>query len=208
MTSERVFKTLVFVLPLVALVAFVSQFAVAQDADGKEYVGTTQCKVCHNKKSEGAQYDVWKSMKHSEAFELLKSDAALEVAKARGMSEKPSESAQCLKCHVTSYDPETQSIHPKISMEDGVGCESCHGPASAHLDDGKKLMMKKGEGIDVLANIVRPDASTCTQCHNEENPNWDPEKYTLENGEKVGFDFEQAYAIIAHPNPEKQDDGD
>ena len=33
------------------------------------------------------------------------------------------------------------------------------------------------------------------------------EKYTLENGEKTGFDFEQAYASIAHSNPKKQEEG-
>lgn len=202
MKALRNSEKLVLALSFLALAVVVSQFAVAQDSAGKEYVGVSQCKVCHNKKAEGAQYDVWKEMNHAKAFEMLSSDAALEVAKARGMTEKPSESADCLKCHVTSYDVETKSVHPKISMEDGVQCESCHGPASAHLDDGKQIMMKKGEDIDVLANIIKPDAASCTQCHNEESPTWNPEKYTLENGEKVGFDFEQAYAKISHNKPE------
>lgn len=206
MRSLRVSEKLIFALSMLALVAVLPQFAIAQDADGKEYVGTTQCKVCHNKKDEGAQYDIWKAMKHANAFQALSSDAALEVAAKIGLESKPAESAECLKCHVTSYDVETKSVHPKVKMVEGVQCESCHGPSSAHLDDGKKLMMKKGDGIDVLANIIRPDANTCLKCHNDENPTWNPEKYTLENGEKVGFDFEQAYALITHSNPEKKEE--
>lgn len=205
MSSSRAARKLVCTLAVPALAAFVLQLAAAQDNAGKEFVGTAKCKVCHNKKDEGAQYDTWKAMKHANAFQTLSSDAALEVAAKIGLETKPAESAQCLRCHVTSYDVETKSVHPKVKMEEGVQCESCHGPSSLHLEDGKKLMMKKGEGLDVLANIIRPEASSCTKCHNDENPTWNPEKYTLENGEKDGFDFEEAYALISHSNPAKKE---
>lgn len=39
--------------------------------------------------------------------------------------------------------------------------------------------------------------------HNDENPTWDPEKYTLKDGTKAGFDYEQAVKVIAHKNPLK-----
>lgn len=57
---------------------------------------------------------------------------------------------------------------------------------------------------DVPRNIVRPDNSACVVCHNEDSPAWDPGKYTLSDGTTTGFDFDQAFAKIAHLNPEKQ----
>ena len=41
------------------------------------------------------------------------------------------------------------------------------------------------------------------ECHNEESPTWNPEKYTRADGTKVGFDFEQAKKLTEHPNPLK-----
>ncbi len=166
-----------------------------------EYVGASKCKLCHNKLGEGQQYNVWKKMTHAQAFKVLLSERAIAVGKERGLEKPPSESMECLQCHVTGYDVETQSHPPKIKPDYGIQCETCHGPGSNHLDDGKLAMMKKE--VDISSHILRADESTCLGCHNDRNPTWNPEKYTRESGEKVGFDFEQAYAIIDHSNPKK-----
>lgn len=173
----------------------------AADAD---YVGNMQCKACHNKKADGAQWDVWKSMKHANAFEVLKSDEAVAAAKELGIDTPPHETAQCLKCHVSGYDAEAEKFHPKLKAADSVQCESCHGPASLHVKDGQAIQFKKVEpgSIDIMANLHTITEETCLCCHNDESPTWDPEKYTMENGEKTGFDFEQAKKIVSHPKPE------
>ena len=36
-------------------------------------------------------------------------------------------------------------------------------------------------------------------------PAWDPQRYTLADGSKVGFDYDQAVKAIAHPIPEGYD---
>ena len=169
----------------------------------REYVGSRQCKFCHNKPHNGEQYTVWKSNRHSKAFETLFSREALKFARSRGLRTPPSESAACLKCHVTGYDVETQTYLEKLAKEDGVQCESCHGPGSAHMADGKILRVNKDAVVDLSANIILAESSICVTCHNPESPPWDPEKFTLENGEKTGFDFEQAVKMISHKNPNK-----
>lgn len=180
----------------------VSVSAFAQEKK-HEFVGNTQCKLCHNKPSEGAQWTVWKKMAHANAFKVLSSEKAVALGKELGLEKLPAESADCLKCHVTGIDKSTLATPAKIKKEEGVQCESCHGPSSGHLVDGKAIRMKKATDVDILANIIRPDKTTCMKCHNSDNPTWDPEKYTLEDGKKVGFDYKQAYEKIAHANPKK-----
>ena len=169
----------------------------------REYVSSKQCKLCHNKPDEGAQYAAWESAQHSRAFETLLSDEALVIAKEKALAEPPSESASCLRCHVTGYDPVTKAPPEKLRMEDGVQCDSCHGPGSAHMADGKVLRMNKDADIDVMANLVMPGEKTCVACHNADNPTWDPERYVNDSGETSGFDFDQAFKIISHTNPKK-----
>lgn len=187
-----------FVVLIIGLTLSVSGYT-----QEREYVGTKQCKMCHNKPDEGKQYSVWKAAKHSLAYTLLLGDRAKEVAKIAGVDGPPNESASCLKCHVTAYDAETKTHPRNVKLMEGVQCESCHGPASLHLIDGKTLRMKKDSGINVLDNLVRPDKNTCIQCHNDQNPTWNPEKYTLDDGTKAGFSFKEAVKTIQHNNPKK-----
>ena len=178
--------------------------AAAEDAD---YVSNAKCKMCHNKKAQGEQWNAWKAMKHAGAFASLSSDQAKEYAVEAGLTTPPSESPECLRCHVTGYDADSKAFHPALNKEHGIQCESCHGPASNHLPFGKKYLTKRDNiPDDAERNIVRPDVSACVKCHNDESPAWDPEKYTLGDGTKAGFDFEQAFAQIAHLNPEKKED--
>lgn len=178
-----------------ALVASTGVYA--QDA---EYVGNSKCKICHNKKDEGEQWNKWKEEKHSKAFELLSTDEAKAVAAEKGLAKPPAESPECLKCHVTAYDPATGKAPADIKMEDGVQCETCHGPASTHTIEGKKH--KSGDAsADPKSKIHKGEEAICRTCHNEESPTWKADRYTLEDGSKVGFDFKQAWEKINHSKP-------
>ena len=191
---------------LIPAIALLLMAGMAQSQEKKpEYIGADQCKVCHDKKPEGAQFSVWKTEKHAKAFENLKSEAALQVAKDRGMAKPPHEAPECLKCHVTGYDFEAMAAPAKIKPEMGVQCETCHGPGETHVADGRDVMFKKktAEEVDWMANLMKIEEKLCLECHNEESPTWNPEKYTKEDGTKAGFDFEQAKKIIEHPNPTK-----
>lgn len=179
-------------------------------AEEATYVGHQQCKVCHSKPAEGEQWVKWSKMQHAKAFELLKTDEALEVAKKVGLTTPPSESPDCLKCHVTAYNEATGKTPAAIKFQDGVQCESCHGPSSEHLKVAKVIMFQpeKAEGLDIMGGRTDPSVDSCLQCHNKDNPTWREDRYTLADGTQTGFDFEQAWAKIQHHNPNKKKDAE
>ncbi len=183
----------------VALALLVAPWAQAQEA---EYIGTKNCRMCHNKKTTGAQWTVWSKSGHKKALEVLKSEESVALGKELGLEKPPSESPECLKCHVTAYDVKAKKAPAKIVPSDGVGCESCHGASSLHLADAKKAM--KDKSIDLTKNHHIPSEAVCKTCHNDSSPTWKADRYTLKDGTKVGFDFEQAKKKIAHPNPTKK----
>ncbi|HRI86721.1 MAG TPA: cytochrome c family protein [Candidatus Hydrogenedentes bacterium] len=198
-------KTEVVVLAVAVMLAFPLGVQSAWAADASEYIGESQCKVCHNKKAEGEQWNKWKETKHFKALESLKSEQAIAIGKEKGLAKPPVESPECLKCHVTAYDAATGTAPAKIKFEMGIQCETCHGPGLQHQADGKKILFEKDLSVDPKLKIItHPEEKTCLQCHNEESPTWNPEKYTTKDGKKVGFDFEQATAKNAHPNPLKK----
>jgi hypothetical protein len=164
------------------------------DAAGKEpqYVGVKKCKTCHKKELIGNQYGAWQEMKHSKAFETLKGEKALEIAKEKGLAVAPHEAGECLKCHVTAYgeDPSKFAKKPLLPAN-GVQCESCHGPGSLY----KKKKTMSDHDKSVAAGMREPgkDDKICIGCHNDESPSWDPAE---------GFDFEKRKEEIAHPIPE------
>ncbi len=174
--------------------------AVDAAAEEFQYVGVKKCKSCHKKELIGDQYGKWEEQKHAKAFETLKGDKALEVAKAAGISGPPSEAEECLKCHATAFGlkPEQLVKGKALDLKDGVQCETCHGPGSKY----KKKKTMADHDKSVAAGLIEPDAELCKQCHNDESPTWDAEKYTLADGSKAGFDFDQASEEIAHMIPE------
>src|SRR5690606_29793545 len=114
------------------------------------------------------------------------------------------EAPECLRCHVTAYKKDAE-LPAKIKLEDGVQCETCHGPSGQHVADAKKAMLKKDDSIDLTAGRERPTSKVCEECHNPDSPTWNPERYTKEDGSKAGFDFEAAWKEIAHNNPKKSE---
>lgn len=222
-------KTACVIAAVVAMALVVFALAPGAMAAGEaEYVGHQACKVCHNKKGEGAQWSKWDAAPHSEAFEKLQTDEAKQVAEKAGVAKPPSEAPECLRCHVTAYDAKTGTVPEKIDMKDGVQCETCHGPASLHVAAAKKAMVSKDENADLGQYLVKPkivymlgdqvvpeggdtaeavaNCELCTsKCHNPENPTWDPDRYTLPDGSKAGFYFPAAWGKISHARPEKEE---
>jgi hypothetical protein len=181
----------ILVSSLAVLAVALAMPALAQD-DAKKYEGANSCKICHNKPAEGAQWNQWHGTAHAKALETLKTPEAKAVAEKAGVKTPPAESAECLKCHVTGYDAEKKAAPAKIKLEEGVGCESCHGPGSAHTALAKKNMGKAGDTWGAADTIVtQPDEESCKKCHNPESPTF------------KGFDFKEMNDKIAHPNPKK-----
>jgi len=156
------------ILPLfIALGFFVAKGPSSADF---EYVGSAKCKMCHNSPTKGAQYKIWADSPHAKAMESLKGDEKKDP--------------KCLKCHSTAGHTD-KKLQLSLTVEEGVGCESCHGPGSAY----KSNTIMKDRAKAIAKGMTVPTEKTCRKCHNEESPNF------------KGFDFKKYFAEIAHPRP-------
>ena len=154
-------------------------------AQNFKYIGASKCKMCHNKPAKGEQYNVWLKGPHAGAMKTLSSEESMEIAKAKGIAD-PTTDAGCLKCHSTVGHIDAKLV-ASIKIDEGVSCESCHGPGSmykgASVMKNRELSMKKG--------LILPTEEVCVTCHNEESPTYKP------------FNYEEKVALMAHPDPSK-----
>jgi len=184
---------LAFATVLLALLSGSSLIA----GDAAQYVGAEKCKNCHSAAAKGDQYGKWAKEDHAKAVEKLAGDAALKLGKEKGVAE-PQKDKACLTCHVTAYDEPAASKGKKFDPTQGVQCESCHGPGSAHVkarlegeeSGDKPLKIPAGEIVAI------PTAETCKKCHNEKSPSYKP------------FDYKKYLKEIAHPDPRQNHPAD
>lgn len=90
---------------------------------------------------------------------------------------KPQQNANfmCIECHTTGFKrnfdapSNTYSSHWQAL---GVGCQSCHGPASGHLQWSKQPGNLAGVGfpMSVKNGISRTEVETCGRCHSRRAP--------------------------------------
>ncbi|AIE84262.1 cytochrome c family protein [Fimbriimonas ginsengisoli] len=119
------------------------------------FAGSASCAACHVTASH-----VWEKSGHSHALATLEK---------QGHGRDP----DCVSCHVTGLTSErgfrSRVETPNLAF---VGCESCHGPAAAHVAD------PKGNRLAHLGQAV------CTTCH---TPDQSP-----------GFNFVSYWQKISH----------
>ncbi|MCK4993004.1 MAG: hypothetical protein KAS29_21045 [Bacteroidales bacterium] len=139
-------------------------------AQNFKYIGASKCKMCHNKPDKGEQYNIWAAGPHAKAMESLSAEEAKDP--------------KCLKCHSTVGHIDA-SLVASIKVEEGVSCESCHGPGSAY----KGASIMKSQELSLAKGLILPAEAVCVTCHNEESPDF------------KGFDYAEYSAKIAHPNP-------
>lgn len=176
-----------FGLGLAALVILAAAVAGAEEKAPHKYIGAAKCGMCHKTEAKGNQLGQWEKSAHAKAFATLASEKALAIAKEKKLDKAPQESDACLKCHVTGHGKPAAHFEASFKKEEGVGCESCHGPGS----DYKTLNVMKDREAAVAAGLVIPNEKTCTECHNAESPTF------------KSFDFKTMFAKVAHPNPKK-----
>jgi hypothetical protein len=151
------------------------------------YEGTQVCGMCHKTEKQGQQLKIWQESKHAKAFAALQTPEADKIATDKGFKTKAAETKECLKCHVSGYDVEKTLLGAKFKMEDGVQCETCHGPGSAYK---AMAVMKNREEAKKKGLVVAEDKSKfCTGCHNPESPTY------------KDFKFEEMWKKIAHDVP-------
>ncbi len=157
----------------VALTAATGPAAAAAPA---ENLGVASCasSVCHGSAKPlqatavlQNEYVTWSHFDpHSEAYRTLRNTASADMARRLGIG-APDREPLCLSCHAENVKPASRG--PRFQLDDGVGCEACHGaargwiashddrPASTHADS-----VTRG-----LAALERADlrATTCAACH-------------------------------------------
>jgi hypothetical protein len=128
-----------------------------------------------------AAYQIWmRKDPHSRAFEVLNHESSvriMELLYPKVSNETPARQAtsdlRCLNCHVTTELAEDRHLLPAAtSLADGVGCESCHGPAKnwigphttaewRGLTAGARAVMGF---IDTTADLAGR-VQLCARCH-------------------------------------------
>ena len=179
-------KNFVFLLAVLILVPFI--FIQAQNDN--TYVGVETCAMCHKTEKQGSQLSIWKNSAHSKAFETLKTEKANQIAAEKGFKTPASETPECLKCHVTGYNLDASLLGKKFKVEDGVQCETCHGPGSAYKD----MKVMKDKDLSVKNGLVVHEKleNFCIGCHNAESPTF------------VEMNIEEAWQKIKHTVPKTQ----
>jgi len=154
-------------ITFLGMAIFACSTLLAQDF---KYIGASKCKMCHNKPDKGEQYNKWAEGPHANALKSLSGDDAKDP--------------KCLKCHSTAAAVDAGLI-ATLTAEEGVSCESCHGPGSMY----KGASVMKNRELSAQKGLILPDEQVCRKCHNEESP------------EFKGFSYDEYVAKIAHPNP-------
>lgn len=153
------------------------------------YVGSKTCKMCHNKADTGKQWEIWSTSAHAKAYEVLASPEAKAKAKELGI-EDPQKDPKCVTCHVTNFAAASDTTQ-KITLEEGVSCEACHGAGSGYKTKKVKEAIVAGTTDPASVGLVnKPDEKVCLTCHKAEGNPFHKE-----------FKFEEAVKKIAHPNP-------
>jgi len=151
-----------------------------------EFIGVKKCSLCHKSEKQGNQYQIWKEANHAKAFETLATLEAKEVAAHLGIDDAQ-KSGQCLRCHSTAYWFGEEKVTEMIAVEEGVSCETCHGPGKDYM----KMTVMKDRAKAVEAGLLLPNEETCRKCHNDTAPN------------VKEFSYEESWEKIKHSKPEK-----
>ena len=129
-----------------------------QQTAGPKYAGTVACGKCHKGPGMGHQYSVWRMSPHARGWSVLGTPRAYETAARRKLSGEPHQQAECLKCHRTGYG----GAHlPSSPVDEGVGCEACHGPGSEYMAEA----LMRDPRAARAAGLNPAPREACGRCH-------------------------------------------
>jgi hypothetical protein len=190
-------KRILFIILIV--LCRLAALAQTQNQEPKYYVGAKACAACHSSGGNGPNpFQVWRTSRHAEAFKTLVSctenqardlgDLKLWVVRMGngeqyGLPNPAQESKHCLPCHITGFGLDKRLLGPSFDMKDGIQCESCHGPESAHVaaktaDPSTETAAPPKRSIEESAIKAK-----CLTCH---------------NGTCGQFDFATAWPKVKH----------
>jgi len=165
-------SVVLFFMVIVAYLIFPTNNLQAQSYG---YEGIQVCGMCHKTEKSGNQLKIWQESKHAQAYKTLLTVKADEIAKKKS-GKKAVETPECLKCHASGYNVDKALIGAKFKVEDGVQCETCHGPGSSYktMSVMKNLDEAKKKGLQVHSADME---KFCKTCHNPESPSYKEFKF-------------------------------
>jgi Cytochrome c554 and c-prime len=112
------------------------------------------------------EYSTWVVRdKHAHAFVNLTNPVGVRIAKIMGLP-SPDTAPRCLACHALDVAAEERAR--TFDLTDGVGCENCHGPASAwlgpHTTRGWNYDKSLELGMYNTRDLVKR-SEKCLSCH-------------------------------------------
>ncbi|MBC8472583.1 MAG: beta-propeller fold lactonase family protein, partial [Planctomycetes bacterium] len=144
-----------------------------ENEESLKYSGVSNCATCHKGPEKGYQFSKWRMSKHAEAYSVLATPKGYEIGAEKGISE-PQRSEKCLKCHTTAFARPEGGAKETYYLDEGVGCEGCHGPEG------------KGFAANNSAEKTKEVAKeVCMKCH--------------ENAHGKTFDHLECVKEISHP---------
>lgn len=147
-----------------------------------KFAGVMNCAQCHSGPDKGFQFSKWRLSAHAQAFAVLATPRAAQIAQQAGLAGDPQKMEQCLKCHTTGAAYTAASFSKDFDARDGVQCEACHGPRQ----DFSPEAVKKDKTLSEMKGLWEVSAKTCQPCH--------------EKAHGKEFHYEQAVQKIAHPS--------
>lgn len=138
------------------------------------YTGIDVCRKCHESNAIGNQYAVWAASPHANAYRILSSTKANDIAVKHSI-ENPSLDRRCLKCHTTGGGKIEKTA------KEGVGCEACHGPGGDYYefsnhasftnrDAAYRKAVKLGMYPIIGIDGIKAREKLCRHCHHENRP--------------------------------------
>ncbi|MEM7482975.1 MAG: multiheme c-type cytochrome [Acidobacteriota bacterium] len=139
------------------------------------YVGVATCasSTCHGSTRPLSNFGVLQNEyytwlqedRHAQAYNVL-FDERSRIIMRNLRGGRAHESQRCLDCHALTPQPEQAAR--RLEIEDGITCESCHGPASGWLEGHRSEGWSHADSvaagmIDLRQPAVR--AGVCLDCH-------------------------------------------
>jgi hypothetical protein len=144
-------------------------------ADRHEGVATCAGPLCHAATQPGphavsqTEYFVWREqggeLRHAKAYDALFDERSRRIARNLGLSKPAHQEALCLDCHADNVPSARRG--PRFQLEDGVGCEACHGGSGRWLkphDSGLPHAENLALGMYPTDEPVAR-AELCLSCH-------------------------------------------
>jgi hypothetical protein len=145
------------------------------EQDGLVHEGVASCasSICHGRVEADPESRVWlteyrvwlREDPHARAYKTLLNDESVRIAQNLGLP-NAHEADVCLACHADKVPESLRGT--KFHIEDGVGCEACHGGSEnylkSHTEKGRSHAMNVEQGLYPTAS-PSDNAALCVSCH-------------------------------------------